>query len=311
MRMPFNELWSAWQLRRKRHSPNRASYRPSLQCLEDRTLCTLLPITATSHFPYSAIVHVNAWFGTPHHGGIVSVVAGLEASAVMIGPDTAITSAHVVYNRSLGGLARQVTVTPGQDGHTAPFGSVRVVSWVIPSLYTSLKTTIGLNSGADIAVLQLAPLYRSGQNVPVGEITGWLGHAAYSNQTLENLRVTNVGYPAETLSGINQYRSRGPILFAQDFDGVGVLTFNNHALTIQDGSSGSPLIRATLHGPIVVGLVEASLVDSPINLATRITNRVNDFIVRGEKFAAEGGHVIHFNFAARSHTASYVPASDA
>jgi V8-like Glu-specific endopeptidase len=184
---------------------------------------------------------------------------------------------------------------------------VRVVSWVIPSLYTRATHVIALRSGADFAVLQLAPVQRGSSSVDVGSLTGWLGREAMSNRSLKGATVTNVGYPAQTFSGVNQYRSRGPILLAQQLDGVGVLAFSNLSLPIQDGSSGSPLFRATAHGPVIVGLTEGSFVGTPINIATKITNRVNDFIESAEQQLSSGGQVLHFDFAARSHTPSFVP----
>ncbi len=310
--MPFAALWSRWRHASGRRATCRPSFRPTLQCLEQRALCSLTPVTNTTQFPYSAVLHVDAVFDTNHNGRIDNQDGGLEGTAVMIGPSTALTDAHVVFDPELGGLAGQVIVTPGQNGHVAPFGSDPASAWVIPAQYPSTFTP-GLflaNAGSDLAVLQLPPVRQNGRDVPLGMETGWLGHAAYTDRSLIGLKVTNIGYPAQTLSGINQYRSHGPLVNAFFLDGVGGLIFDNRSITTQKGSSGSPFIRATPQGPIVVAL-DGRALSPPLKFAVRITNRMNDFIQQTEQLPVSGGQVLNFNFGARSHTPGFVPASDA
>lgn len=91
----------------------------------------------------------------------------------------------------------------------------------------------------------------------------------------------------------------------QQLGGVGLLSFSNVAIPIQEGSSGSPLIRTTLHGPVVVGLTEAAFPSFHFDIASRITTRVNDFIAAADELTVTGGKILHFNFSAHAHSATF------
>jgi V8-like Glu-specific endopeptidase len=270
----------------------RKPFRPTVRTLEDRLLCSFTPVTNTTFFPYSAIAHVNVWYDRNHNGINDAGDAYAKASAVMIGPDTALTSAHVVYDAMLGGMATQVVVTPGQNGKLHPFGSFRASTWAIPSLFSDPRTPIFVNSAADIAVITLAANSTSAGPVHAGNLTGWFTPRALSNSALAGLDVLNDGYPAATLSGMRQYRSSGAVLSARDYGQLGLMRTSDITLSIQPGSSGSPLFRRTSHGAFVVGLTEATLVDAHVNLSTKITPEILRFIAAAQQTISPGGHLM-------------------
>lgn len=282
------------------------SFRPLVSALEDRLVCSaLLHVNNTQRFPFSAIGHVDVTYDSNQNGIADPGDAQAEASAVMIGPDTALTSAHVVYDATLGGLAIQVSLTPGQNSGFRPFGTFEASSWVVPTLYTLAGASDGVNTASDIAVLNFTPIHTASGAEHIGDLTGFMTPRAFSDRTLHGLGVVNVGYPADTFSGLVPFRSAGPILASREVGGIGYFEYSNLAIPIQEGSSGSPLFRKIPGtGYVVVGLTEATLEGAELNLATKITSRVNSFIKLAETIPNGGGHVLNFRFARPLHTAA-------
>jgi V8-like Glu-specific endopeptidase len=275
-------------------SLTRPRFRPNFMALEERLLCSLTPVANTAQFPNSAIIHVTDWFDTNHDGKLDAGDGLAEASGVMIGPDTALTSAHVVYDSTLGGFATGVTSTPGQNGNHRPFGTFAATAWVVPTIYTNPLTSDPIDTATDIAVLHFNPIHRNGRITHIGALTGWLTPKAYSARGLQGVTFTNVGYPADTFSGRNQFQSSGPLLASQQFESVGILRYSNLTIPIEAGSSGSPLFRRTKSGTFIVGLTEATLVGAEMNLATEITGGLENFIHTAEQVSGGRGQAIPF-----------------
>jgi V8-like Glu-specific endopeptidase len=273
-----------------------APFRPALTSLEDRLLCSLLRVTNTRRFPFSAVAHVQVVYDTNLNRRADADDARAGASAVMIGRDTALTSAHVVYDGGLGGLAISVSIAPGQQGRFKPFGTFVASSWVVPSLYTR-SNPAGIDTAADFAVLNFKPRQTSSGAVHVGDLTGWMTPRAFPDQTLRGLTVLNVGYPAQSFPGTVPFRSAGPILNSRERSGVGYFSYSNLDIPIEEGSSGSPLFRKIKGtGTILVGLTEATILGANVNLATKITPRVTSFIKTAQKVTEPGGHVVTFSY---------------
>ncbi len=281
--------------------PSRARFRPTVGILEERLLCSLAPVPNSAAFPYSAVVHVVAWYDTNHDGKLDGGDAIASGSGVMIGPNAALTSAHVVYDPSLGGQATQVRITPGQNGSRVPFGTFTAASWVIPSVYANPRTGSFLDTATDLAVLNFKPVTDAGRTIDIGSLTGTFAPRAFADTHLKGVQVRNIGYPADTFSGRTQLQSSGRLLSSQQVGGAGVLRFSDISIPIQEGSSGSPIfLRVAGHEPEVVGITEATLLGEGMNLATKITGRVNTFIQAAEQATGSGGQILPFSFAART-----------
>lgn len=64
-------------------------------------------ITATTTFPYSAVVYIVSKFK------LDGMVYTKKATGVMVGQSEVLTSGHVVYDKSYGGYATSFSITPG------------------------------------------------------------------------------------------------------------------------------------------------------------------------------------------------------
>jgi glutamyl endopeptidase len=148
-------------------------------------------ITNTSIYPWSvhASLQITAadgslWIGT----------------GWFIGPHTLMTAGHVVYIKNSGvpgrdGWVRSISVMPGRNGSTLPFGSV---------VSQSFRTVNGwANSGDenfDYGAIILS--------TDVGNTVGWLGFGVYSDADLLASTVHIAGYPGDKAAGTLWYASR-------------------------------------------------------------------------------------------------------
>jgi V8-like Glu-specific endopeptidase len=73
----------------------------------------------SSAYPFSGVCYIVADFGNGNRNA---------ATGFMVGPNDVLTASHVVYDVDYGGLADTITVHPGYDGGTAPFGAYRAVT---------------------------------------------------------------------------------------------------------------------------------------------------------------------------------------
>ncbi len=83
---------------------------------DDRT-----QIEDTTIYPYSAIVYLEVKWGNEKYC----------ATAFMISKNVAITSAHAVYNKELGGFADSIKAYPAKNGYgfwNNPYGSSKVIA---------------------------------------------------------------------------------------------------------------------------------------------------------------------------------------
>lgn len=87
---------------------------------DDRTL-----VTNTTTLPYSAICRLEIRYpksSDPYIG-----------TACLITSDIAITAAHCLYDEELGGFATSVTIYPGGNGSTSPYGYTTSKTLTIPT----------------------------------------------------------------------------------------------------------------------------------------------------------------------------------
>lgn len=174
------------------------------------------PVTNTTNRPYSYTVRIVA------DGGI--------ASGVVIGSCAILTAAHVVYDAN--GYTQTLTITPAQNGSSAPYGSITVTSadLYVPYAYTSAFPESAANDYYPGSDYDWAIIYLDASD-DIGNYTGWPAlcsqAAAYLNQSIKC-----VGYSG---GGTTMYESHGTIqhvydlTFTGDWDAVG-------------GNSGCPIL---------------------------------------------------------------------
>jgi V8-like Glu-specific endopeptidase len=259
--------------------------------LENRLVFSgFITIPNTSDYPFRAVAHVSTWWDM-NHNSRRDDGEEFQATAEMIGPDSALTSAHVVYNASRGGFAKSVSIEPGRQGSTQPFGSFRAKNWEIPSYYKSHPST-----SVDLAVLNFSPINFLTGSKSVGEITGWFGYKSiFSDSALKGSTIYNIGYPAESKSGVNEYRSTGKIYAAHSPSPVGWLEYRTSDIPVEHGSSGSPIYQLTSSGDrVVVGVHSRRNSNGTIGYAARITSPISSFIRQAEKVTTGGGGTVKF-----------------
>lgn len=116
------------------------------------------------------------------------------------GPHTVITAGHCVYIKNSGvpgrdGWVRSITVIPGRNGTTQPYGAV---------VSTSFRTVTGWANSANHEYDYGAILLPT----PLGNTTGWLGFGAYSDATLLASTANISGYPGDKPAGTQWYHAR-------------------------------------------------------------------------------------------------------
>jgi V8-like Glu-specific endopeptidase len=273
-------------------SQSKKSFRPEVLQLEDRVLCAAQLVPNTAIFPSRAVVRVSTWFDFDHDGK-VDPGELFAATGTVIGPHSALTSAHVVYDMRHGMFATAVVITPGQSGSLEPFGTYRAVNWVIPSVFSQVR-----GRAIDVAVLNISPGPLFAGSSDVGNVTGWLGLQPYPDKNLKRALVFNVGYPGETLSGYQQYSSSGKLRWVAGQGLVGWEEFRTSDLLVQHGSSGSPIFRycSSTGQRLIVGVVSGGNSFRTIGYATRITPAIVSFILAAENFTGSGGLSVPFGF---------------
>ena len=101
--------------------------------------------SSTTVYPYNAVVYVTVNY--PDFSG--------QASGVLISPDEVLTASHVVYSQDEG-TASSITVSPGYNNGSTPYGSVSGVSFHYNPIDDSGDTISGYYSQYDYAVIHLS-----------------------------------------------------------------------------------------------------------------------------------------------------------
>lgn len=247
----------------------------TVERLEERKLCSAVPVGDTAVFPFRAVGQVVSWFDL-NHDRRQEPGELFTGTATMIGPHSALTSAHVVYDPAFGGFARAVTFEPGLNGDVAPFRTFVVRSWVISSRFQADN-----GAGYDLAVLNFA--------MRVGGVTGFLGVRAFPSQSLSHFLVNNIGYPGETHSGDEQFLSSGLVTGVTATD----VRYRTVDIPVQHGSSGSPIYIYILASGErdIVAVHSRRIAGNRIGVGTRITPFEVRFILRAESASGTGGQV--------------------
>ena len=117
-----------------------------------------------------------------------------------IGPHTLMTAGHVVFinapdNPARHGWVRSITVMPGRNGSSLPYGSVTS---------SNLRSVVGWTQHGD-------ELYDYGAIIlssDLGLTTGWFGFGVYDDATLTSSTGNISGYPGDKPDGTQWYDAR-------------------------------------------------------------------------------------------------------
>jgi glutamyl endopeptidase len=173
-----------------------------------------------------------------------------------IGPHTLMTAGHCVYIKNSGvegrdGWAKRITVMPGRNGNTLPYGSV---------ISTSFRTVTGWTGSGDENYDYGAIIIPT----ELGNTTGWFGYGVYSDKDLTSSIANISGYPGDKPAGTQWYHSRkvvsvNPRKVYYDIDTAG-------------GQSGSAVYRIT--GGARYAMAIHAYGGSTANSGTRIVSPV-------------------------------------
>ncbi|MHC5216308.1 trypsin-like serine protease [Enterococcus sp. LJL128] len=163
------------------------------------------PVSNTTVFPYSAVVKVVCHYNV-----------GLPSSGTgsMIGKDAVLTNAHVVYSKDRG-WPKSITVYPGKNANSEPFGSAQ------SRVVTISSTSYGATN--DYAVIRL--------NKAIGNNTGYFGLTSTIPSSL-----TLTGYHGDKKDG-KMYTQTSSIVGSNNEQIL-------HQFDAWAGSSGSPMYNS-------------------------------------------------------------------
>jgi V8-like Glu-specific endopeptidase len=184
-----------------------------------------VPVSAnSSSYPYDTVVYI-----TDEIGGVE-----YQGSGVLIAPNEVLTAAHVVYDSGVG-TATDITVTPGYNAGSAPFGSATGLSFHYYAISDANGQISEAESQDDFAVIHLSTSFSSVGTMDL--MPGFTGGLA-----------TVTGYPASaggTQVSDTEFFSLDPTYSLLDGTGLG------------EGSSGGPVWTGSPADPQVVGLVSS------------------------------------------------------
>ncbi|MBI4675562.1 MAG: serine protease [Chloroflexi bacterium] len=210
-------------------------------------------ITNTTVYPNSAIAHLEVDF--PSGSG--------TCTGWFMSKNRLATAGHCVYDAGAGEWATSITVYPGRNGGSAPFGSYTAG---MGDLYTNTGWTGTGNPKYDYGLVKLGS--------DVGNTVGWFGYGWTSSDSFLLNRKSNVrGYPGDKSYG-TLWTMKGKIQTVQK-------TRLFYSIDTFGGQSGSPHYGkwSTFCNPCSFGIHTYGVGGSwTKNSSTRITKRVFNFL---------------------------------
>jgi V8-like Glu-specific endopeptidase len=240
---------------------------------EDEVPANLPDIGLASFPPLPGLIQIEAIIGTDDRVQITDTtvypnraIASLLITAAdgsqwvgtgwFISPRTLITAGHCVYIKNSGvagrdGWARSITVMPGRNGNSKPFGQV---------VSKTFKTVSGWKNSGDEKQDYAAIIIPT----PLGDTVGTFGFGVYTDADLMTATANISGYPGDK-PGTQWFHARkvtsvGPQKVFYDVDTVG-------------GQSGAPVWRVI--GDQRIAIAVHAYGGATANSGTRITAAVN------------------------------------
>lgn len=199
----------------------------------------------TTVFPYSTVCYLQVNYSDGRT---------VRGSAVMVSDNVALTAAHCVIHP--GQSIDSITITPGKNNNTNPFGSTTVNTRITPSQYTTDPFNY------DWAVLIL--------DDNIGNQSGWASIKYVADFVdLTYLYVHIPGYPAQ-FNNFYQYSSQAMTRSCGTY-------IIEHVVDTTGGNSGSPMFERKNFN--VVGIDTKEYTDRPLNIAHRVTQLMYDTVV--------------------------------
>ncbi len=194
---------------------------------DNRTL-----VTNTSQYPYSAIVYLLMEFPKGYSQG----------SGSLISNNVVLTAGHCLYSANLGGWAKSVTVIPGYNGSTKPFGTYYGEELYVTNGWYNQSNSGNYKSENDIGIIKLNS----------STSAGYLG-------------VTTGAHPQITLTGFHGDKS-GKMYTQTDKVMTTTTEVYTYQLDTKGGSSGSPVYNNN-----TISAVNVSETENYYNTAARLT----------------------------------------
>lgn len=203
-------------------------------------------VTNTTSFPYSAICYLE----TKWKDGTTTI-----GTAWMYWKDIAITAGHCVYSSDRGGWAQSVTIWPGRNGSTTPYGSAYATI-----MHTSTAWTDSSNANYDYGLLEL--------NRNIGTSTGYFG-MHWTTSSLNGKSITVAGYPGSSSKIRQLWKMSGSVASCNSNKVY-------YSIDTEGGQSGSPVYwYNSTYG--YQGIAIHAYGSSSNNSGTRITQYLFDF----------------------------------
>lgn len=156
------------------------------QDLQSAQVDTRVRVTPTTGWPWRAIAQISS-----NNGAYI-------CTGFFLGPHTVMTAAHCLYNPvELGGWATSVSVTPGMDGNTAPYGTQQGSSWSVADGWVLYET-----NGYDFGLITLP-------NDNLGNQVGWFTYQA-ATQAMVGSTANLSGYPGDK-TATTQWEDSGQV----------------------------------------------------------------------------------------------------
>lgn len=153
-----------------------------------------LPVHDSELYPWRMVVDLEIGLqnGRQAHG-----------TGFMVGPRLVLTAGHCVYDPSMFGWAREITVLPGRAGTSRPFKE-----HTSSRLATVRQWRDEQQPDFDYGVIELAE--------DVGEQTGWFALRCMPSMELTGQPISVAGYPIDLEAGQVMYYAQGPVSYCDD-----------------------------------------------------------------------------------------------
>ena len=190
-------------------------------------------------------------------------------TAFFISPRVLATAGHNLFfhgqNQARQGWARTIQVMPGRDEADLPFGSATSSRFFSVRGWTESPAD-NPDAEYDYGVIVLD------EDEALGNSTGWIGFASYSDATLRSVTGNLAGYPGDLGNGAEQW------YMARRIDSVSSRQIF-YDIDTAGGQSGSAVYRIKNGSRYAVGIHAYGVGSRPLNAATRINRPVFDNLI--------------------------------